>query len=87
MVVEKVLTIAPREVHKWLFEEMPAMLADLVISMDDRYLYFSIWLHGEVRQYDISDPFHPKLVGKVTAICPRFETRLYDHFSGTSFPH
>ncbi|MCL6439315.1 MAG: selenium-binding family protein, partial [Rubrobacteraceae bacterium] len=34
-------------------------------SMDDRYLYFSNWLHGDLRQYDISDPSHPRLTGQV----------------------
>jgi selenium-binding protein 1 len=33
--------------------------------MDDRFLYFSNWLHGDIRQYDISDPAHPKLTGQV----------------------
>ena len=33
--------------------------------MDDRFLYFSNWLHGDLRQYDISDPAHPKLTGQV----------------------
>ena len=27
--------------------------------MDDRFLYFSNWLHGDLRQYDISDPAQP----------------------------
>lgn len=33
--------------------------------MDDKYLYFSNWLHGDVRQYDITDPTAPKLVGQI----------------------
>ena len=33
--------------------------------MDDKFLYFSNWLHGDIRQYDISDPSKPKLVGQV----------------------
>jgi selenium-binding protein 1 len=33
--------------------------------MDDRYLYFSDWLHGDVRQYDVSDPAKPLLAGQV----------------------
>ena len=32
--------------------------------MDDKYLYLNNWLHGDMRQYDISDPF-PKLTGQV----------------------
>ncbi|MBY0512348.1 MAG: selenium-binding family protein [Gemmataceae bacterium] len=41
------------------------MPTDMVISMDDHFLYLSNWLHGDVRQYDISDPATPKLVGQL----------------------
>lgn len=40
-------------------------MSDILLSLDDKYLYFSCWLHGDVRQYDISDPAHPKLTGQV----------------------
>jgi selenium-binding protein 1 len=33
--------------------------------MDDRFLYFSNWLHGDLRQYDISDPANPTLTGRL----------------------
>ena len=36
--------------------------------MDDKYLYFSNWLQGDVRQYDITDTKNPKLVGQVSII-------------------
>ena len=35
----------------WAFP-VPGLITDLVVSMDDRWLYFSNWLHGDVRQYD-----------------------------------
>lgn len=41
------------------------MITDIIISLDDRYLYFSNFLHGDVRQYDISIPSKPKLVGQL----------------------
>ena len=44
----------------WPFP-VPGLITDLVLSMDDRWLYFSNWLHGDVRQYDVSDPAKPKL--------------------------
>jgi methanethiol oxidase len=44
---------------------VPALITDFVISLDDRFLYLSAWLHGEVHQYDISDPTRPKLAGKL----------------------
>ena len=34
---------------------MPGVMTDILISMDDKYLYFSNWLHGDIRQYDITD--------------------------------
>lgn len=42
------------------------LITDLLISLDDRYLYFSNWLQGDVRQYDITDRKKPKLVGQVS---------------------
>ena len=35
------------------------------MSLDDKFLYFSNWLHGDIRQYDITDTKKPKLVGQV----------------------
>ena len=44
---------------------MPGLITDILISMDDKFLYFSNWLHGDIRQYDISNPSKPKLTGQV----------------------
>lgn len=44
---------------------VPGLISDLVVSMDDRYLYFANWLQGDVRQYDIHDPLKPKLTGQL----------------------
>ena len=45
------------------------LITDILISLDDKFLYFSNWIHGDLRQYDITDPKYPKLVGQViTAI-------------------
>ena len=41
------------------------MITDILISLDDKYLYLNNWLHGDVRQYDISDRAHPKLTGQL----------------------
>ena len=38
---------------------VPGLITDVVLSMDDRFLYFSNWLHGDLRQYDVSDPDQP----------------------------
>ena len=34
---------------------MIVLLLVLLMSKDCRFLYFSNWLHGDVRQYDITD--------------------------------
>ncbi|NXL71038.1 SBP1 oxidase, partial [Leptocoma aspasia] len=62
---EKVIKVPSKKVQGWLLPEMPGLITDILISLDDRFLYFSNWLHGDVRQYDISDPKNPKLVGQV----------------------
>ncbi|ARV57248.1 selenium-binding protein [Nostocales cyanobacterium HT-58-2] len=62
--VEKVIDVPSVEVEGWPIP-VPSLITDILISMDDRYLYFSNWLHGDIRQYDISEPSHPKLTGQV----------------------
>ena len=60
---EKVIEVEGKELKGWDFP-VPGLISDLVVSMDDRWLYFSNWLHGDVRQYDIRDPARPKLTGQ-----------------------
>ncbi|PNI22952.1 SELENBP1 isoform 12, partial [Pan troglodytes] len=59
--VEKVIQVPPKKVKGWLLPEMPGLITDILLSLDDRFLYFSNWLHGDLRQYDISDPQRPRL--------------------------
>merc|ERR1712096_479625 len=56
---EKVIDIPNKEVEGWILPEMPGVMTDIIISMDDKYLYFSNWLHGDIRQYDITSLFSP----------------------------
>ncbi|HEY9632811.1 MAG TPA: selenium-binding family protein [Coleofasciculaceae cyanobacterium] len=62
--VEKVIDIPSVEVEGWPIP-VPSLITDILISMDDRYVYFSNWLHGDIRQYDVSDPSKPKLTGQL----------------------
>ncbi|MGB6041928.1 MAG: selenium-binding family protein [Pirellulales bacterium] len=62
--VAKVIQVDPVETDGWPFP-VPGLITDLVLSLDDRFLYFSNWLHGDIRQYDVSDPAKPKLTGQV----------------------
>jgi selenium-binding protein 1 len=47
------------------FKAVPPLVTDLNLSVDDRMLYVSCWGTGELRQYDVSDPFTPKFLGSV----------------------
>jgi selenium-binding protein 1 len=61
---DKTVQVEPIKVEGWPFP-VPGLITDLVLSLDDRFLYFSNWLHGDLRQYDVSDPAKPKLTGQV----------------------
>jgi selenium-binding protein 1 len=63
---EEVITVDNEELDGWpLPGGVPGLITDLLISMDDKSLYFSNWLHGDLRRYDISDPAHPKLTAQL----------------------
>lgn len=47
------------------FKAVPPLVSDIDLSLDDRFLYVSCWGTGELRQYDVSDPFKPKLTGSM----------------------
>lgn len=47
------------------FKAVPPLLTDIDLSLDDRFLYATCWGTGELRQYDVSDPSNPKLVGSI----------------------
>ncbi len=70
--VKKVITIPAEPADPALlppviagFGAVPPLVTDINLSLDDRFLYVSCWGTGETRQYDVSDPFEPKLVGSV----------------------
>ena len=62
--VDQVIAVDGLELEGWPFP-VPSVISDLVLSMDDRYLYFANWLHGDIRQYDVSDPTEPRLTGQL----------------------
>jgi selenium-binding protein 1 len=47
------------------FKAVPPFVSDINLSVDDRYLYVSCWGTGELRQYDVTDPFQPVFTGSV----------------------
>uniref|UniRef100_A0A8C7QUZ3 Methanethiol oxidase n=1 Tax=Oncorhynchus mykiss TaxID=8022 RepID=A0A8C7QUZ3_ONCMY len=56
---------------KWVFLNLmcdlfiSGLITDILISLDDRFLYFSNWLHGDIRQYDITNRRNPRLAGQL----------------------
>ena len=47
------------------FGAVPPFITDINLSLDDRFLYVSCWGTGELRQYDVSDPFRPQLISTI----------------------
>ncbi|XP_057324326.1 methanethiol oxidase [Microplitis mediator] len=62
---DKVIDLPEKKVDGWIGPSMSGMITDILLSLDDKYLYFTNWLHGDVRQYDITDRKKPRLVGQV----------------------
>ena len=70
--VEKVITIPAepadgRKLPPLLepFGAIPPLITDIDLSVDDRFLYVSCWATGELKQYDVTDPAHPRETGSV----------------------
>ena len=47
------------------FGAVPPLVTDINLSVDDRFLYVSCWGTGELKQFDVSDPAHPRQTGSV----------------------
>jgi selenium-binding protein 1 len=47
------------------FKAVPPLVSDIDLSVDDRFLYVACWGTGELRQYDVSNPFEPRQTGSV----------------------
>jgi methanethiol oxidase len=63
---EKVIDVGNEELDGWpLPGGVPGLITDLVLSLDDRDLFFANWLHGDLRHYDVSDPRNPVLRSQV----------------------
>ena len=64
-IAEVAISMKPLKVQNWILPEMLGLITDFLISVDDRFLYFMNWLHGDVRRYNIEDPKNPILTGQV----------------------
>jgi selenium-binding protein 1 len=47
------------------FGAVPPLITDIDLSVDDRWLYVSCWGTGELKQYDVADPFNPRETGSM----------------------
>ena len=47
------------------FGAVAPLITDIDLSVDDRWLYVSCWGTGELKQFDVSDPFHPRETASV----------------------
>jgi methanethiol oxidase len=47
------------------FGAVPPLISDIDLSVDDRWLYVSCWGTGELKQYDVADPYNPRETGSV----------------------
>ena len=61
---EKIIDVENEPHPEWPIP-IPGVISVILISMDDRFLYFCNWLHGDIRQYNIEDPHKPRLTGQV----------------------
>ncbi len=69
---EKVITVAAEPADEAdlppalkPFGAVPRLITDINLSVDDQMLYVSCWGIGELKQFDVSDPAHPREVGSV----------------------
>jgi selenium-binding protein 1 len=47
------------------FAAVPPLVTDINLSLDDRFLYVSCFGTGELKQFDVSDPFNPVETGSI----------------------
>ena len=47
------------------FKAVPPLITDINLSLDDKFLYVACFGTGDLKQYDVSDPFKPRETGSV----------------------
>ncbi|MGH3833779.1 MAG: selenium-binding protein SBP56-related protein [Pseudonocardiaceae bacterium] len=71
------------------FSAVPPLITDINLSVDDQQLYVSCFGTGELKQYDVSDPAHPRETASVCAWMTKIDTTAAGGLSvdKTFFPH
>ena len=64
------------------FSAVPALVTDIDLSLDDKFLYVACWGTGQLLQYDVSDPHNPKQTGTIEL---GGITRRQNHPNGKAF--
>jgi selenium-binding protein 1 len=67
-VIEIPAETCPRSLMPQALEHLgavPPLVTDIKLSRNDRFLYVSCWGTGELLQYDVVNPLHPRLTGTV----------------------
>jgi selenium-binding protein 1 len=64
------IAVDPLEVEGWELggvqvPNMPGIITDILISLCDKYLFLSNWVHGDIRCYNIENRQRPQLVSQV----------------------
>jgi selenium-binding protein 1 len=49
----------------WPAGAVPALIADIALSPDDRFLYVACWGTGDLKQFDVSNPLRPREIASV----------------------
>lgn len=47
------------------FGAFPRLVTDIDLSLEDRHLYIARWGIGELHEYDVNNPFSPRLAGSI----------------------
>ncbi len=42
--ISKVISVDPIDVEGWALPSLPGLITDILISLDDKYIYFSNWV-------------------------------------------
>ncbi|KAH7639944.1 hypothetical protein HUG17_3977 [Dermatophagoides farinae] len=64
--IDEVIRLKPKKVEGFIGGQfLPALITDILISMDDQYLFLSAWAFGEIHQYTGLQDDHLQMVSRI----------------------
>nr|XP_027200497.1 methanethiol oxidase-like [Dermatophagoides pteronyssinus] len=64
--IDEVICLKPKKVSGFSGGDyLPALITDIIISMDDQFLFISAWAFGEIRQYTGLQDDHLRMVNRI----------------------